>query len=44
MEVGDSALFPASTAGEVRNDGTEDAMALAALIEPSHEGGATPVA
>ena len=44
MDVGDSALFPASTAGEVRNDGTEDAMVLAALIEPSHEGGATPVA
>ena len=44
MEVGDSALFPASTAGEVRNDGTEDAVILAAIIEPSNEGGATPVA
>ena len=44
MEVGDSALFPASTAGEVRNDGTEDAVVLGALIEPSHEGEATPVA
>jgi len=44
MDVGDSTLFPASTAGEVRNDGTEDAVILAALIEPSHEGGATPVA
>jgi len=43
MEVGDSALFPASTAGEVRNDGTEDAVALAALIEPNGEEGATPV-
>lgn len=44
MDVGDSALFPASVAGEVRNDGTEDAVVLGALIEPSHEGGATPVA
>jgi quercetin dioxygenase-like cupin family protein len=44
MDVGDSALFPPNVAGEIRNDGTEDAMALAAIIEPSHEGGATPVA
>ena len=44
MDVGDSALFPASVAGEVRNDGTEDAVLLAAIIEPSNEGGATPVA
>ena len=43
MEVGDSALFPASVAGEVRNDGTEDAVALAAFIEPTGEEGATPV-
>ena len=44
MEVGDSALFPASVAGEVRNDGTEDAVLLAAIIEPNGEEGATPVA
>ena len=44
MDVGDSALFPPNVAGEIRNDGTEDAMALVAIIEPSHEGGATPVA
>ena len=44
MNVGDSTLFPASTAGEVRNDGTEDAVLLAALIEPNGEEGATPVA
>ncbi len=43
MEVGDSALFPASVAGEVRNDGTEDAVLLAAIIEPNGEEGATPV-
>jgi quercetin dioxygenase-like cupin family protein len=43
MEVGDSALFPASVAGEVRNDGTENAVALAAFIEPSGEEEATPV-
>lgn len=44
MEVGDSALFPASTAGEVRNDGTEDAVLLGALIEPNGGEGATPAA
>ncbi len=43
MEVGDSALFPASVAGEVRNDGTEDAVALAAFIDPNGEAEATPV-
>ena len=44
MDVGDSALFAPNIAGEVRNDGTEDAIALVAIIEPSNEGGATPVA
>ncbi len=44
MEVGDSALFPASTAGEVRNDGTENVVLLVALIEPNGEEGATPAA
>ncbi len=44
MDVGDSALFPASVAGEVRNDGTEDAVLLVAIIEPNGEEGATPVA
>jgi len=43
MEVGDSALFPASVAGEVRNDGTEDAVLLVAFIDPNGEEGATPV-
>jgi len=32
MEEGDSAVFPANIAGEVRNDGEEDASVLAAEI------------
>ncbi len=43
MEVGDSALFPANTAGEVRNDGTEDVVLLVAIIQPNGEENATPV-
>jgi len=43
MEVGDSAVFPASVAGELRNDGTEDAVLLLAFIDPNGEAEATPV-
>ena len=34
MEAGDSAYFPPSISGEVRNDGQETATILAASIEP----------
>jgi len=40
MEQGDSAVFPTNTVGEVRNDGTEVAVILGALIEPIMEDGA----
>jgi quercetin dioxygenase-like cupin family protein len=46
MEQGDSAILPANTTGEVRNDGTENAVLLGAIVEPGDqdEGGATPAA
>lgn len=34
LEVGDSAFFPGSITGEVRNDGQETAVALLAIIGP----------
>jgi len=34
MTVGDSAIFPANTAGTVTNDGTEQAVLLVAQLEP----------
>ncbi|MDQ3468064.1 MAG: cupin domain-containing protein [Chloroflexota bacterium] len=44
MEAGDSAVFPPSIAGEVRNDGQETAVALLAFVEPQggEEGTPTP--
>ncbi len=38
MTAGDANLSPASTGGELRNDGTEDVMLLAALIVPIPDG------
>jgi len=34
LMAGDSALFPANTAGDIRNDGTEPAVGLVAFYEP----------
>ena len=42
LEAGDSVVIPANVAGEVRNDGRERAVALAALVAPPEEGGGTP--
>lgn len=43
MEAGDSAVFPPSIPGEVRNDGQVEAVALVALIEPQGgDAGGTP--
>jgi quercetin dioxygenase-like cupin family protein len=45
LEAGDSVVIPANVAGEVRNDGAEPAVGLAALVAPPEEGdGATPAA
>jgi hypothetical protein len=35
MAPGDSALFPAHTVGEFRNNGSEPAVALVALLLPA---------
>ena len=43
LEAGDSAIFPAGVAGEVRNEGDEPARVLVADIGPV-EGEATPAA
>ena len=42
LEAGDSAVFPPNAPGEVRNDGTERAVALVALIVPPEGAAATP--
>jgi quercetin dioxygenase-like cupin family protein len=45
LEAGDSFWAPPSTAGELRNDGQEPAVALFVSISPSQGGtGGTPVA
>jgi quercetin dioxygenase-like cupin family protein len=44
VTAGDSFLFPAKTAGDVRNDGTEPAVFLVSLTAPHGEGQATPEA
>jgi hypothetical protein len=36
LEAGDSTVFPPNVAGDIRNDGAVQAVALAALIEPLH--------
>ena len=43
LEAGDSVVFPPRVAGEVRNEGREPVVALAAIVEPL-DGGATPAA
>jgi quercetin dioxygenase-like cupin family protein len=42
MSDGDSALFPPNAAGEVRNDGAEDAVALVTTVAVFPEVAATP--
>jgi hypothetical protein len=42
MSVGDANLSPAGSGGELRNEGTEEAILLAGLIVPVPEGAATP--
>ena len=44
LEEGDSAVFPAFVAGEIRNDGDEPAVALVAEVGPPEEGAGTPAA
>ncbi len=44
LEAGDSVVIPPNAAGEIRNDGDEPAVGLAALVAPPEEGGATPAA
>ncbi len=44
MTAGDSAFFPGSIAGEVRNDGQEPAVVLIAIIESLAAAAATPAA
>lgn len=44
LEAGDSVVIPPNVGGEVRNDGEEPAVVLAALVAPLEEGGATPAA
>jgi quercetin dioxygenase-like cupin family protein len=40
LEAGDSAVFPPNVPGEVRNDGTEPAVALLTLVGPPEAGAA----
>ena len=42
MRDGDSAIFPGAVAGEVRNDGTDEAAALAVAIVHVTEAAGTP--
>ena len=42
LAAGDSAVFPPNVEGEIRNDGTEPAVALVAIIAPPEGGAATP--
>jgi quercetin dioxygenase-like cupin family protein len=44
MGAGDAAYIPGSVSGEIRNDGSEEAVALVVLVGPSEGmmGGATP--
>jgi quercetin dioxygenase-like cupin family protein len=42
VATGDSFLFPAQTAGDIRNDGTESTVILVALTSPHGAGQATP--
>ena len=44
LEVGDSVVLAPNVAGEIRNDGDEPAVYLAAFVAPLEEGGATPAA
>jgi hypothetical protein len=44
MGAGDSAVFPPSTAGELRNDGQEPAVLVATSVGPPEGGAATPMA
>ena len=42
LEAGDSVVFPPNVEGEIRNDGTEPAVALVAIVAPPEEGAGTP--
>jgi hypothetical protein len=44
LEAGDSVALSPPMAGEIRNDGDEPAVYLAAFVAPLEEGGATPAA
>ncbi|MDQ3693803.1 MAG: cupin domain-containing protein [Chloroflexota bacterium] len=42
LEAGDSVVFPPFVEGEIRNDGDETVVGLAALVFPPEDAGATP--
>ena len=44
LEAGDSVVLSPNVAGEIRNDGDEPTVYLAAFVAPLEEGGATPAA
>ncbi len=44
LEAGDSVVIAPNVAGEIRNDGDEPVVGMAAVVEPLEDSGATPAA